>query len=557
VLAPVTGRTRRPRASLGRVVDDLGDTLLDLVHGDADRPEEIGGIVIHDPIDEPALPQRAIVLGVGLDAQRRTDEIVTVLDALGEQHCAALILRAPVPGDGAIAAAAERSHVAVLALTRGASWTQLAAMLRSLLAEGDVGVDATETLGGLPSGDLFALANAVAALLDAPVTIEDRSSRVLAFSGRQDEADPSRVETILGRQVPERFSRILTERGVFRELYRTDEPVYVDPFETDSGDVTMPRVAVSVRAGDEVLGSIWVAVHEPISDERKHALHDAAKLVALHMLRVRAGADVERRLRADLVSTALEGEGGAQEALNRLGLAGQPVVVLALAIPSPAADEISLDVDTSRATDLQRLSDALAMHLSAVHPRCAAALVGDVAYGLVPVVGEHADGTERAVRIAEEFLDRIGDRVHAVVGVSHVVDDTAGLAQARISADRALRVLRTGSRKQRVARLTDVHVESLVLELRDLVVARGDEPTGPVARLYAYDEQHHTNLVETLRAWLDAFGDIGAAAASVYVHPNTFRYRLRRLAEVGGLDLTDPDARFAAMLQLKVISLTS
>jgi hypothetical protein len=430
-------------------------------------------------------------------------------------------------------------------------------MLRSLLAEGDVGVDATETLGGLPSGDLFALANAVAALLDAPVTIEDRSSRVLAFSGRQDEADPSRVETILGRQVPERFSRILTERGVFRELYRTDEPVYVDPFETDSGDVTMPRVAVSVRAGDEVLGSIWVAVREPISDERKHALHDAAKLVALHMLRVRAGADVERRLRADLVSTALEGEGGAQEALNRLGLAGQPVVVLALAIPSPAADEISLDVDTSRVTDLQRLSDALAMHLSAVHPRCAAALVGDVAYGLVPVVGEHADGTERAVRIAEEFLDRIGDRVHAVVGVSHVVEDTTGLAQARISADRALRVLRTGSRKQRVARLTDVHVESLVLELRDLVVARGDEPTGPVARLYTYDEQHNTNLVETLRAWLDAFGDIGAAAASVYVHPNTFRYRLRRLAEVGGLDLTDPDARFAAMLQLRVISLTS
>ena len=36
------------------------------------------------------------------------------------------------------------------------------------------------------------IANAIAALLDAPVTIEDRHFRVLAFSGRQDEADPSR-----------------------------------------------------------------------------------------------------------------------------------------------------------------------------------------------------------------------------------------------------------------------------------------------------------------------------------------------------------------------------
>ncbi|MET0494884.1 MAG: helix-turn-helix domain-containing protein, partial [Actinoplanes sp.] len=43
------------------------------------------------------------------------------------------------------------------------------------------------------------------------------------------------------------------------------------------------------------------------------------------------------------------------------------------------------------------------------------------------------------------------------------------------------------------------------------------------------------------------------AAQSSYVHPNTFRYRLRRLAEVGGIDLGDPDERFAAMLQLRLL----
>jgi DNA-binding PucR family transcriptional regulator len=41
----------------------------------------------------------------------------------------------------------------------------------------------------------------------------------------------------------------------------------------------------------------------------------------------------------------------------------------------------------------------------------------------------------------------------------------------------------------------------------------------------------------------------------MYIHPNTFRYRLRRLAEVGGIDLADPEARFAAMLQLRVLLL--
>lgn len=108
--------------------------------------------------------------------------------------------------------------------------------------------------------------------------------------------------------------------------------------------------------------------------------------------------------------------------------------------------------------------------------------------------------------------------------------------------------------RRRVARLADVHVKALVLELRDLVTARGDGPTGPVARLIDYDTEHGTDLVGTLRAWLDAFGDVTQAAAKLRVHPNTFRYRLRRLAEVGEVDLGDPEARFAAMLQLRVVT---
>jgi hypothetical protein len=37
------------------------------------------------------------------------------------------------------------------------------------------------------------------------------------------------------------------------------------------------------------------------------------------------------------------------------------------------------------------------------------------------------------------------------------------------------------------------------------------------------------------------------------VHPNTFRYRLRRLTEVSGINLADPEQRFAAMLQLRAV----
>jgi DNA-binding PucR family transcriptional regulator len=56
-----------------------------------------------------------------------------------------------------------------------------------------------------------------------------------------------------------------------------------------------------------------------------------------------------------------------------------------------------------------------------------------------------------------------------------------------------------------------------------------------------------------LRAFLDAAGDVPIAARGLSIHANTFRYRLRRLVEVGGLDLSDPVERLVAHLQLTIL----
>ncbi|OZM81369.1 CdaR family transcriptional regulator [Pseudonocardia sp. MH-G8] len=544
------------RASLGRVLDRLGTTLLDVAAGDPHGPAAahgIGGVVIHDPTDEPVLPPGALVLAVGVTGG---EEIAALLRHVADQGGAGLVVRAPVPVDPRLGALAADTGTVLLGLTRGATWNQLAALLRALLGEGDVALAAgaePESLGGVPAGDLFALANAIGALLDAPVTIEDRSSHLLAFSGRQDEADESRIETILGRQVPDRYMRRLEECGAFRRLYTREGPVFVSPDDLGMPEVSLGRAAVAVRAGDEILGSIWAAVPAALSPARAQSLVDAAKLVALHLLRMRAGADVERRLVADLVATALEGGPGAGDALSRLGLADRPLVVLALGLPEPGGEPETLAL-ARRETERQRAADALAVHLSALHPDAVVAAIRGVAYGIVPVPPDAVDaGEERVVAIASGFLQRTGDRAPGFVGVGRVATDVATLTRAREDADRALRVLQGGTTSRRVARAADVQVESLLLRLADLNAAEGHEQSGPVGRLLRYDGAHRSRLVRTLEAWLDAFGDVNAASAAVHVHPNTFRYRLRRIAEIGDLDLDDADTRFAAMLQLRLL----
>jgi len=548
------------RASLGRVLDNLGSTLLEVVCGDADLWEQIRNVVIHDQLDDSPLPRQALVLGVGL---QHPDDIAALLTDLGDQGAAGLVVRSPVVVDDAVRAAVAAADVPVLGLAPGASWSQVTALLRAQITERDVGATSDETLGRMPAGDLFALANAISTLLDAPITIEDRSSRVLAFSEGMDETDPVRVETILGRQVPHRFARLLEERGIYRDIHRSRTPVHIDPMPYDEQQETAPRVAVAVRAGDEVLGSIWATVKAPLSTKHSQELQEAAKLVALHLLRLRAGADVERRLQADLVATALEGGPGALDAVDRLGLLHRDYLVLALAAGHP--DDLAGGADSSadaaggraqRAIENQRITDAFAMHLSAVYPRSAVAQINDVTYAIVNVRGDRGSAVHRAERVVRDFIERIGEDASLRVGVGNLALTRSDLTRSRAAADRVLRVLRKRSSARQVAVIDQVHVEALMLELADLSAER-DEPIGPLARLLEHDERKGSNLVETLDTWLNSFGDVTAASAAMFTHANTFRYRLRKAAEVGGVDLDDAEARFALMLQLRLLRQSS
>ena len=549
-MAPVPTHVH-PRASVERILEDLGRTVLDVAASPGRLDTEVAGVAIYDPLDELHVARGGLLLGVGLDAADAAgaERICALLDRMGERGAAGLVLKAPVALDERVRAKVLETGVAILALARAASWAQVAALLRSIMAEGDVAAAVTDELSDSAPSDLFALANAVSELLDAPVTIEDRSSRVLAFSGRQDEADSGRIATVLGRQVPEQYQQMLAERGIFRELYQSREPIYME-FDED----LLPRAAVAVRAGDEILGSMWAAVRGPLSAERQQAFGEAAKIVALHLMRQRAGADVQRRLRADLLATMLEGGRDAAEAAGRLGVATERLCVLAAELRpgDPAAAE------TARLeAERQRLCDALALHVAAIHPWSAAALVGGVVYAVLPL---HADGEEaelRALRVAESFLALSASRQVANIGVGRLATTLVEVSRSRADADRTLRVLRARGAPGTAVRFASVHFESLLLQLGDLVAAEAQPPTGPFLRLLEYDIEHGSDLLETLSAYLDRFGDVNAAASAVHVHPNTFRYRLRRLVEISGLDLGDPDARMATMLQLRLYSRTT
>jgi DNA-binding PucR family transcriptional regulator len=140
---------------------------------------------------------------------------------------------------------------------------------------------------------------------------------------------------------------------------------------------------------------------------------------------------------------------------------------------------------------------------------------------------------------------RTGARVQA--GIGSAADGLAGVPTSRGEADRVLEVM---GAEQDVAMFGDIRAEVLLTRTLGLLEASPDLRDPGVARLVEYDREHRTDLVGSVVAWLDAMGDVRAAAERLTVHPNTLRYRVRRAVAIGGLRLGDPRARLVYHLQL-------
>ncbi|MFD5970393.1 PucR family transcriptional regulator [Streptomyces sp. NPDC058783] len=157
---------------------------------------------------------------------------------------------------------------------------------------------------------------------------------------------------------------------------------------------------------------------------------------------------------------------------------------------------------------------------------------------------EHASALE-AARPASESLAG-GDEESLVVGLSAPSGPIAASAAYK-QAEQALSVAR---RRGRVCVEHEHLAAGSVLPLLadDAVRAFAD---GLLRALHDHDATGRGDLVASLRAWLSRHGQWDAAAADLGVHRHTLRYRMRRVEEILGRSLDDPDVRMELWLALK------
>ncbi len=526
--------------TLGSILANLGQEILSVVSAPRGLDVEVGIPTLFDELDSGSVQPGDVVLGVGVAARRR--EAVGLIEEAGACGAAAVILKLGDEAGSELLDASTRTGVALLSAPPAVAWGHLYTVLR---IAGGAATPAGALVDGVPMGDLFALANAIAAMVGGAVTIEDPQSYVLAYSSADLRIDEARREVILGRRVPERFLRRLREAGVFQRLQTSDDVVsYVDQEE----DV-LPRLAIGIRAGGELLGSIWVAeAPESISGGATAALQEAARMAALHLIRYRSSGDLERRQRGELVRSLLEGD-LRPDAATLLGIdADTAVTVVALRVEDPAAASWSSADAVAR---IERVVGLVTLYFESFQRHVAQVTIGRTIYVMIP---EFRDGERvRLLQLIGDLIERVLATVHTrvVSGVGSTVPSIETASWSRREADLAIRVLAAHPDRS-IAPIEDVRAETIVLALRDHALGDAYLRSGPVEALRLHDEQKGTSYVETLEAYFSAFGYVPLAAKTIFVHPNTFRYRLRRLTEISGLDLDNPLERLVAELQLRI-----
>lgn len=391
----------------------------------------------------------------------------------------------------------------------------------------------------LEGGDLSALTETLARILERSVLIENVASEVLATAqhGPVDEARLRAIEA--GRTPPERAQRLL-KRGIYAELQQKLSPVRFSVM-PDLG-MTMERVVAPIVAGQDIYGYIWVVAGDhPLTDLDTLAIEHAATVAALVLLREQAVRDAQQALRGDFLAHLLRQEAQAKPdgALVERGRAigyqfdqpHQVLFVMSRSLAGGTLAQLGVRIDNW------------------LHRQGEWGLVVSREPGLAIII--EARTAAIGQRLAERLVTEVGTPAQPLmIGVSTVrlADKSLGRPYAE-----AVEAAEIGQRLQLDPPIVSFESLGLLDWLYRLPAEalRHNPYWMKVETLAEHDHKTNGDLLHTLEAYLDYGGALAEAAGAINVHRNTLLYRLGRIEEIIGIDLKEVEQRLNLHVALK------
>ncbi|MEV7372056.1 PucR family transcriptional regulator [Streptomyces sp. NPDC090301] len=290
----------------------------------------------------------------------------------------------------------------------------------------------------------------------------------------------------------------------------------------------------SLGTGRRVRGALAVGTGAPPGTAERYAVHSAIALLTLTTERSRSLQAAEQRLGAAVLKMMLAGQPDHARAVAGDVYGGLLDAPFRLLVAEPAGG------DPAGEPALQVLAEAL--ESAAARAGEAVLTVPESEQRLVVLAGDAG----AVVAACEGYAERDAEDAGLTIGLSAPAGPITA-ATAYKQAEQALSVARR--RGKALVEHEDLAAGSVLPLLADDAVRAFAD--GMLRALRDHDATGRGDLVASLRAWLSRHGQWDAAAADLGVHRHTLRYRMRRVEEILGRSLDDPDVRMELWLALK------
>lgn len=321
-----------------------------------------------------------------------------------------------------------------------------------------------------------------------------------------------------------------------------------------------PRAVAPVLSGRQLLGYVSLELCElPAPPLTARALAQAATVVALEMVKDRLTHEVELRQRRgfadDLLSGRFDDPAQMRDRGRYLGhdLRG-PFQVLVFDIDQFGHYVTEKSLSDSEIYGLRRrFLDALLAVAKTHEPHAVVAGRHDQLAFILSAMNEHGRQTvEHVIASVERICRQTLPDLTISAGVGKSYSDLAEIPTSYTEASRALHVIRRLNARGKTITYADLGVQRLLFQVENPaeLLEFAHTRMGPVL---TYDRRHEGVLLQALEAYLQANQSTPEAAVRLDLHPNTLRYRLRKVEEL--LDASLANINVLIDLQLATLIL--
>jgi GAF domain-containing protein/sugar diacid utilization regulator len=307
----------------------------------------------------------------------------------------------------------------------------------------------------------------------------------------------------------------------------------------DEVDVPDGQNAVDITAGDTELGGLHALGDGELTALQRKALEHGATAIALELVKEQATLEVEWRLQGELLEELLRSSGAPSEDLarraERLGvdLAGQHRIAV-----------LAPDRDVASSSLLELVRRWLRQH---GHLDRLVAQRGDRV--VVAVGADLPGGGKPLIEDLQRRVTRAGVPVRC--GVSNARTE---LTMALREAEGALALAISTGRPDAIVDYEALGPLRFLLDAPDTteMTALVRDVLGPLA---AHDAQRHSDLLLTLKTYLESGGHHPTTSERCHIHVSTLKYRLSRISALLERSLSDPATRFELSLAFEVLGI--